>query len=263
MNSGKKSKNQNIAYLSFYGILKDILRAKKNLVIKQDQEKKKIVYPLMRRSSIKDIIESLGIPHTEIGLLKNKDVKIDFSYILKKDDNISIYPHTIPLDPNNYLFPMPLTQYKFIVDVNVGRLAKFLRMLGYDCAYNWKWDDNIIAEIAYREKRVLLSKDIQLLKRKKILWGKLIHHENPINQLKEVIEFFGLNFYNPFTRCLVCNEPLVSIEKKEILHRLEPKTKKYFKDFSICPNCDKIYWPGSHIEKMKTLLKSVISDQNL
>jgi hypothetical protein len=81
MNSGKKSKNQNIAYLSFYGILKDILRAKKNLVIKQDQEKKKIVYPLMRRSSIKDIIESLGIPHTEIGLLKNKDVKIDFGSV--------------------------------------------------------------------------------------------------------------------------------------------------------------------------------------
>lgn len=247
-----------MAKIEFFGSLKHLVKCSSLKIIECTPDKLIINYLTTRRASIKDVIESLGIPHTEVGEIKNNGKKVDFKHILRDTSNISVYPHNIPLDPNNYLFDEPIKEYRFITDVNVGKLTKFLRMLGFDCAYNWMWDDDKIVDIANREKRIVLSRDIQLLKRKKIIWGKLISSTNTLDQLKEVIQFFGLkidkNSNKAFSRCLVCNTKLINIPKKEIIHRLEPKTKKYFNKFSICPNCDKIYWAGSHVDKMKNIL---------
>ncbi|GAB6162839.1 Mut7-C RNAse domain-containing protein [Desulfothermus naphthae] len=245
-------------YITFIGWLKHILRCKKRYVLDCNDNAKKIIYPLNRRASIKDIIESLGIPHTEIGLIEVNNQKVNFSHLPKKQTHFKIYPHKIPIERNNYLFNEPIKEFRFLVDANVGKLAKFLRMLGFDCFFDWKISDEEIAEIAFFEKRIVLSKDIQLLKRKKILWGKLIQANSAIDQLKETITFFGLNINTrAFTRCLVCNNKLIPVDKRAIMDRLEPKTKKYYNQFSLCPVCDKVYWSGSHVEKMKELLKSL------
>ena len=211
-----------------------------NYFLPEEKRSKTILYPITRRASIKDVIESLGPPHTEIKeiLLKNslKDERINFDYILKGNEELWIYPLTPPVDVKkaDYLGRKPLLDVKFVVDVNVGKLAKLLRMLGFDTVYDWRKGDDFIADVAYKEERIVLTKDVGLLKRKKILWGKFIRAIKPEEQLKEVLEFFDL--HPPFkvlSRCLNCNLELIPIEKEKILSRLEPKTKKYFNEFYI------------------------------
>ncbi len=239
--------------LNFYGELQDFLP--------ENNENGQITYPIKRKASIKDIIESLGPPHPEIGAIRANGYFIDFQYILKPKDSIHVYPHELPIEvtQGSFLHPNPIQKIRFIVDVNVGKLARLLRMLGSDTAYNWKWRDGYIADLAYKEGRIVLSKDHGLLKRKAVTWGRLIRSDNPTEQLQEVIQVFGLTKpFNLFSRCLRCNTILSPVDKSKILHLLEPKTKKYFNHFHICPSCKRIYWPGSHQEKMKEWLKQVI-----
>ncbi len=247
--------------IEFWGQLKELVKYDAKKIIKQSKQKIVFDYPITRRASIKDIIEALGVPHTEVGEIKNGQKKIDFKYIVSSKAKISVFPHEIPLNPNNYLFEEPIEEYKFITDVNVGKLTKYIRLLGFDCAYHWTWDDDKIADIAYSEKRILLTKDVQLLKRKKVLWGKLVKSSNPIEQLQEIVTFFGLKIAKDtnkiLSRCLICNEKLLEVSKQEVIHRLAPKTKKYFNKFSLCPKCNKIYWAGSHVDKMKNILNSL------
>ncbi len=172
-------------------------------------------------------------------------------------DIVHIHPHEPPVDitRDSELKPGFKQGIKFLVDVNVGKLAKLLRMLGYDTAYHPEWKDKEIAEIACRENRVVLSKDKGLLKRGQILWGRLLRGKLPQEQFRETVSFFGLcKSENLFSRCLSCNTELVSVEKSQIIHLLEPKTKKYFEQFYRCPSCKKIFWPGSHYAKMREWL---------
>ncbi len=211
-----------------------------------------IKYRLIRRASVKDIIESLGPPHTEVGAIFANSQNQCLSYLVQPGDRLEIYPHTPPVDvTKNHLSRPALPEIAFVVDVNVGKIARLLRMLGFDTAYDWTWPDKTIARIAEQEKRIVLTRDRGLLKRKRIQWGRLLRTVTPTEQVKEVRSFFGLRPpYNLFSRCLRCNIPLIQVNKQEIIHRLEPKTKKYFHHFRMCPECKRIYWPGSHHKKM-------------
>ncbi|SDN62152.1 hypothetical protein SAMN04488516_103213 [Desulfonauticus submarinus] len=216
-------------------------------------------YTLKRRASIKDILESFGIPHPEIGKIFCFQQEVDFFYIPKPRDVFKVYYHTLPLDisQKSILRPRRFLELKFICDVNVGKLATLLRMAGEDVLYNPIWDDFKIAQLAWQEQRVVLTKDRGLLKRKLVEWGYLLRSSSPDLQLKEVKRVFGLKGTNIFKRCLCCNAVLEPIEKTKILDKLEPKTKKYYNEFFICPECGKIYWRGSHFEYMrKRLLKN-------
>ncbi len=245
-------------HLSFYGELVYFI-CLKNRGLNPESNVVSRDYVLSRRASIKDIVESLGVPHTEIGLLALEKKRIGFDYIPSGGEKISICPHPIPYSFDNYLFPVVPSEIRFVVDVNTGKLARFLRMLGFDCAYNWRWDDYKIAEMAKEERRIVLTRDIDLLKRKDIIWGRFIRSTHPKNQLLEVITFFGLKGpFDIFSRCLECNTLLVPVDKEKVLSRLEPKTKKYYHTFSLCPKCNKIYWRGSHFERMKELLHNII-----
>jgi hypothetical protein len=95
------------------------------------------------------------------------------------------------------------------------------------------------------------------LKRKQIEFGRLVRSEDPDRQLKEVVDFFGIRPGPFFTRCLRCNTRLVPVEKSRIEHRLLPKTRKYFHEFFLCPGCGRIYWSGSHMDKMRDRLRAV------
>ncbi|MDK2921495.1 MAG: uncharacterized protein PWR24_1052 [Desulfonauticus sp.] len=216
-----------------------------------------VTYPLQRKASIKDIIEALGVPHTEIGSLYRGTQELNFSYIPEPFDKINIFYHTLPLDfsQKTKLRPKLEKELSFICDVNVGKLAVLLRMLGFDTLFAARLRDEQIAHLASLEQRVVLTKDIGLLKRKQIHFGYLLRSSNPDEQLQEIKRVFGLKPRSFFQRCLLCNTPLKPVAKKDVLPLLEPRTKKYFQEFHFCPQCKKVYWPGSHFEKMKKRLQ--------
>ena len=235
--------------LTFLGELNDFLGS--------DKDETTHRFALRRRTSIKDLIEALGPPHPEVGRIESGGEEIGFASIPRSGDRIRVAPLARPVDLRNgdRLHPRALSQARFVVDVNVGRLARKLRLLGFDAAYQHDWDDGTIAEKADREGRIVLTKDIALLKRRVIVWGRYLRAEEPTRQLLEVLSVFGLvGPYATLTRCLDCNAELKAVDKERIIHLLEPKTKKYYHDFSRCPVCGKIYWAGSHQERIKQWL---------
>lgn len=228
---------------------------------KTDENSLLITYDGNRRTSIKDLLESFGIPHTAIYFIKAKGIKITFEYIVKPDDYLEVYGFDIPIDFSRDPSLRPalhLNDYRFVADANVGRLAKLLRMVGLDVAYKPTFHDKDIADIAHKEKRIVLTKDIRLLMRKKILYGYAVKAVMPKDQLIEIVNIFALrNSLKFFSRCMLCNALLTPVEKDVILHRLEPLTKKFYDKFFICPHCNKIYWAGSHRSHMEGLLNSL------
>lgn len=217
---------------------------------------------LARRTSVKDFLEALGIPHTEIARLLINGAEADFAAILGADDLIEVHGPQWPVDLSlpTPLRPQPLTELRFAVDANVGRLAGLLRMGGFDTFHQRQLPDPELAALAAREKRVLLTRDFALLKRREVVFGRLVRAADPFEQLAEIVGLYGLaGRLQPFSRCLRCNTPLVAVAKAEVLARLEPLTSKYFDQFKTCPDCRRIYWAGSHQEKMLRTLERLAS----
>ena len=232
--------------LIFHGDLASLLR-------RRWRGRKHISRSVTRLASIKDVVESFGLPHTEVGRLVVAGRDVDFSLQVQDGQEIAVWPVSVPWDVlrPSLLRPHPLTKITFVADVNVGKLARLLRMVGLDVAYDYQWDDCTLASVSKQESRILLSKDRGLLMRKQVDFGRFIRASRPEEQLREVTSLLDLgNKLAPFTRCMECNGKLQAVAKKEIIHRLQPLTKKYYNSFSICGNCRKIYWPGSHLEKM-------------
>jgi len=213
----------------------------------------RVPYLFREQPAVKDAVEALGIPHTEVGLLVANGASVSFAYSLQRRDRIEVYPHGWPVDisPRVPLVPPLPTTRRFILDVHLGKLARRLRMLGFDCLYRNDYEDADIVEIACRDDRIVLTRDRGLLKRKQVAWGCLLDGDRYPEQLRELEERYGLLAeVDPLGRCPNCNGLLKSVEKAQILDRLEPKTVHYYDDFRLCTECDQIYWQGSHAEKI-------------
>jgi uncharacterized protein len=219
--------------------------------------------PLSRRTSIKDFIEALGPPHTEVGSILVSGQEVDFNYRPVPEDEVEVLPPVPPVDVGkpSPLRPKPFSGVRFIADVNVGKLARLLRMLGFDVFYRNDLDDEIIAATASAEQRICLTMDGRLLKRRQIIYGRLVRSQAPEQQTREVVHLYGLaDLFRPFSRCLRCNELLAPVAKEVIIDRLEPLTRKYYDAFYRCPKCKKIYWPGSHREHMEKIITGLALD---
>lgn len=218
-----------------------------------------IHYSLDRKASVKDVLESCGIPHTEIGKIRINSRDVSFSSIIEENDRIDVFGLNPPVDVlSDTHLRSGLSAVRFAVDVNVGKLASLLRMVGLDTFFEPELSDGKLAEVCEQEERILLTRDRVLLMRKTIEHGRFIRHLKAEDQLAEVMDLYGLhNIMQPFSRCLVCNDELEAVEKEDIHHRLEPLTKKYYHTFRMCRACDKIYWAGSHKERMKRLLHTI------
>ena len=230
------------------------------LLSRKYRGKREIAYPLTRRASIKDIIEALYIPHTEISTIFQNDTEISFSHIPEAGERIFLHSFSPGTDVTlpTLLRPDPLPTTSFLVDINVGKLARLLRMSGIDTVYDPQWQEKEIAELAAADRRILLSRNRDLLRRKSILWGHLVRAEQPERQLAEIMTLFGLHdAIQPFSRCLQCNAMLQPVKKSAILHRLEPLTRKYYRKFHVCPDCEQIFWRGSHHKRMEELIERV------
>ncbi len=145
----------------------------------------------------------------------------------------------------------------FIADCHLGRLAKYLRFMGFDTLYFSQIDDNDLIALAKKEGRVILTRDRELYERKEVDCA-LLQEIKIGKQLQEVHRLFDLqDFTQPFSRCIVCNQPLIVVNKEDIMYRLPPKVVKYFSYFEHCEKCDRLYWHGDHYKRMKTFIKKV------
>ncbi|MGW8309995.1 MAG: Mut7-C RNAse domain-containing protein [Thiogranum sp.] len=210
-----------------------------------------------RRASVKDMIEALGVPHPEIELILVNGEPVDFSYIVSDGDRISVYPMFEALDIASLvrLRDAPLRDPRFVVDCNLGRLARYLRLLGFDCLYDNGFTDEAIAAISQEQQRIVLTRDRRLLHRKAISHGLFVRAEQPRDQVREVLRRLDLYALSrPFSRCARCNGLLAPVEKDAIAGRLQPKTRRYYDDFLQCRDCGQLYWQGSHHERSRRLI---------
>jgi uncharacterized protein with PIN domain len=155
------------------------------------------------------------------------------------------------------------SEIRFILDVHLGKLTKYLRLFGFDSFFEIGFDDNDIIRVSLSDERIILTRDKELLENRYAIDGYRIMSQYPDEQLAEVFRRFDLkNHLKPFSRCLECNSLLKEVPKEEIIHRLFPKTREYYFSFKKCPDCEKIYWEGSHYERMRKFIDSVIKDVN-
>lgn len=217
-------------------------------------------YGFTGNPSVKDAIESMGVPHTEIDLILVNSKSVDFSYHLKDGDVISVYPvfESMDISDVTHLRKKPLREPKYILDVHLGKLAKKLRMLGFNTLYENHYNDIEIVRISNAEKRTILTRDIGILKMKDVSRGYWIRSQSPKKQLIEVLDRFDLySRIRPFRRCMACNGIIERIEKESIIDDLPKRTKKYYHEFYRCVSCKNIYWKGSHYCRMKSFIEEL------
>lgn len=198
--------------------------------------------------SVKDMIESLGVPHTEVDLILANGESVDFSYLVRDGDRISVYPvfESIDITPLLRVRPRPLRQIRFVLDVHLGRLANYLRMLGFDTLYRNDYRDEELARVSRDEERILLTRDRHLLKRRAVEHGYCLRETRPRRQLLEVLERFDLlGSVAALTRCLRCNG------------LLEPAATAPHSEFRQCASCGQVYWKGSHYQRMQQFIQSL------
>ncbi len=183
------------------------------------------------------------MPHTEVEIILANGRSVDFSYIVQAGDRISVYPmfESLDITPLLRLREKPLRDPRFVVDANLGQLARYLRLLGFDAIYRNDYTDREVAEIASRDKRIVLTRDRALLQHKIITHGYFIRAVKPREQVREILARLDLyRALHPFTRCLRCNGELEEVEKQAVLERLEPKTRLHYDRFRQCKTCGQI-----------------------
>ncbi len=213
-----------------------------------------------RRASVKDLIESFGVPHTEVELILVDGESVGFDYLVRDGDRISVYPmfESFDIAPLLKVRPEPLRVLRFVLDTHLGTLARYLRLCGFDTLYRNDYEDAELARISADERRILLTRDRDVLKRKIVTHGYFVRNDHPPRQLAEVFARFDLYAAStPFKRCVRCNGLLEEVEKARILDRLEPLTRRYYQEFRICTGCGHLYWQGSHYRHFQRLLATV------
>jgi uncharacterized protein with PIN domain/sulfur carrier protein ThiS len=214
--------------------------------------------PFRPHQTVKDVLEAMGIPHTEVDLILVNGDPADFAHRPTSGDRIAAYPMFEALDiaPTSRLRPRPLRNPRFVVDVNLGRLARLLRVLGFDVWWSSDADDPTLVDVSLGQQRILLTRDRGLLKRRVITHGLFVHSQHPEEQTLEVLRRLDLRQrLAPFTRCIRCNGTLAAVPKDEVVDQLEPLTRRYYQDFSRCADCGRIYWAGSHHARLVSLVE--------
>jgi hypothetical protein len=228
--------------LQFEGELNDFLTTEKRHVAFE--------HSAGNTDTLKHIIESLSVPHTEIGAVAVNGRPADLSKPPADNDDIRVFPHQTPI----FLRESPV----FVVDGHLGRLAAYLRMLGFDTWYERLADDAQLASVSNTEHRILLTRDVGLLKRREVQNGYFVRADKPLEQLSEMSRRLALPSYSsPFTRCMECNGSLVTVRKSEVADLLPPHTRETKNDFSRCVKCGRIFWRGSHHARMLAWIENL------
>jgi uncharacterized protein len=219
---------------------------------------------LLLPASVKDVIESLGVPHTEVDLLLVNGDSSDFSRLVRNGDRVAVYPvfDSLDITPVLRLRPRPLRQSKFVLDVHLGRLAGYLRMLGFDTLYDNRSTDPELVKISVEQGRVLLTRDRGLLKHSLVTRGYWLRETDSRRQVVEVVRRFDLaRSLSPFTRCLVCNGMLATVAKAEVEKLVPQRVLEWCNEFQRCSDCERVYWKGSHYRRMGLWIEQLAATQ--
>lgn len=241
------------ALFRFYAELNDFLPPEKRMV--------DFIYPFSGRQTVKHLIEAAGVPHTEVDLILVNGRSVDFSYFVEDGDRVSVYPmfEAFDIARLSQVRPKPLRETRFILDTHLGRLAAYLRMLGFDTLYRSDYRDEELSQIAGEEHRILLTKDRGLLKRNAVTHGYYVRETNARAQLAEVLRRFDLlGSITPFVRCLRCNELLEEIPREAVTDRVPPRSRNLYDEFRQCRGCGRVYWSGSHYRRMERFIEQVV-----
>ncbi|MCC3313067.1 Mut7-C RNAse domain-containing protein [Nocardia africana] len=216
--------------------------------------------PIRPHQTVKDIVEAAGIPHTEVDLLLVNGESVDFGHHPRPGDRLAAYPvfETLDIGPSTRVRPRPLRDPRFIVDVNLGGLARLMRLTGLDARSPSDPDDAALATAAAAEHRIILTRDRGLLKRRNVTHGVFVRANRPFDQLVEVIRRLDLaDRLQPFSRCLPCGGLLTDVAEQDVIDELEPLTRKYYDSFRQCRDCHRIYWEGSHQRRLDELVTRI------
>lgn len=210
--------------------------------------------------SVKDLIEGLGVPHTEVELVLVNGEAVGFGHRLRGGERVAVYPvfEQIDLGEQRILRREPLRNLRFCADAHLGRLARGLRLLGFDTWYEPDADDVKLRLLAVEERRVLLTRDRALLMHGQIERGYWVRATDPRKQLFEIVERFHLEQDSkPFTRCLRCNGVLEEADISSVRGRVPARVLASHECFMLCPQCGRVYWRGSHYDAMAGLLRDL------
>lgn len=248
---------EHAATFRFYEELNDFLPP--------ERARREHVYRFEGHPSVKNAIESQGVPHTEVDLILVDGWSIGFDYQLRDGNRVAVYPtfERFDITPLVRLRERPLRDPCFVVDVNLGKLARLLRMLGFDTLYRNDYGDAEIVDIAAHEQRIVLTRDRRLLHHARITHGYWVRNVDPDNQAVEVVKRLQLErWVRPRLRCLDCNGRIFPVAKAEVLHRLEPLTRHHYSDFYRCERCAKVFWKGSHYKGIRAQLARLTRTKN-
>jgi uncharacterized protein len=215
---------------------------------------------LSEKTSVKDVIESCGVPHPEVGVILVDGRAVGFDHTLASDVEMDVFP--VGMRPPNIKEKHLQSAFinRFVADGHLGKLTRNLRLLGFDVSYDQQADDRQLLIVMKRDNRALLTRDRRLLMHAIVRHGYYPRSQNADEQTIEVIRRFDLlALIAPFTRCLRCNEKLQQIAKADVIEKLEPLTKIYYEQFRRCTGCGQIYWPGSHFEKLQKRIEIIQS----
>lgn len=244
----------NSAEFRFYEELNDVLSP--------ERRKRPFCYAFCGEPAIKDAIEAIGVPHTEVDLILVNGVSVGFAYRLQDGDHVAVYPvfESFDIGSVTRLRAPPLRQPKFVCDVHLGKLARRMRLLGFDVAYGNTASDPELVATALAEQRCILTRDRGILKRKRVTHGYLVRSPQVGEQVREVLRRFDLAArVAPFSRCTRCNGLIQAVAKAEVSDRLPARTREYYDEFYRCTLCAQVYWKGTHFSRMEAEVREFVA----
>ena len=243
------------ATFRFYGELNDFLA--------RERRGHAFATPCARAATTKHMVEALGVPHTEVELVLVNGEPAGLDDILEEGDRVAVYPRftLLPVADVARLSQRPPGRVRFVADAHLGGLARLLRMAGFDTIYRNTLNDAEVEAIAVDEARAVLTRDRELLKRRGIDYGCYVRAQKSEDQLREGVDRFRLaERMRPFTLCLSCNAPLRPVAKADVLDRLPPRVAATQDEFSTCDCCHRVFWKGSHWQRMAGVLDTILRD---
>ena len=235
--------------MRFYAELNDFLPG--------DKRQRTFVHTFTGTPSIKDTIEAIGVPHTEVDVILIDDVSVDFSHLLRGGERVAVYPvfERYDVSPVTRLRPAPLREPRFVADVHLGTLARYLRLLGFDTIWERHLADEAIIDIAGQESRIILTRDMGILKNGRVTHGYWLRETDPMQQLEEVVRALDLGRrIEPYTRCMECNGTLEKTKRRDAARSVPLQVFLVYRDFKRCTSCKRVYWRGSHLKRLSKIV---------
>ena len=227
------------------------------------QRKQDLVLEFIPPVPVAHLIETFGVPHTEVEIILLNGISVGLDQRVKAGDRVAVYPMFESLDvtPLLRLRDHPLRAPRFVLDAHLGKLTRHLRMLGFDSLFENDWGDRELARISSEEGRILLTGDRDLLMHRIVTHGCYIRSGTPLHQLRYLIDRLDLcSMTHPFTRCMECNGLLQETDAETVWEQIPESVRITHNEFRACTSCGKAYWKGSHFKRMGLLIENLCPD---